>query len=62
VTSLDEVTQQNAALVEQASASAHSLLEQAGQLDTMMARYVVIPGYSTAATDAGRDDRESMVA
>jgi methyl-accepting chemotaxis protein len=44
VMSLDEVTQQNAALVEQASAAAHSLLEQAGQLDDMMTRYVVNQG------------------
>ena len=28
-------------LLEQASAAAHSLLEQAGQLDDMMAKYVV---------------------
>ncbi len=39
VTSMDEVTQQNAALVEEAAAAAQALLEEAQQLDHMMAKY-----------------------
>jgi methyl-accepting chemotaxis protein len=41
VTSMDEVTQQNAALVEQAAAASESLLDQTRQLDQMMSRYKV---------------------
>ncbi len=36
VTSMDEVTQQNAALVEEAAAAAESLLEQANQLSDVV--------------------------
>jgi methyl-accepting chemotaxis protein len=39
VTSMDSVTQQNAALVEQASAAAHTLSEQAVNLTELIARY-----------------------
>jgi methyl-accepting chemotaxis protein len=39
VTSMDAVTQQNAALVEQASAAAHTLTEQAANLMELIARY-----------------------
>ena len=39
VTSMDSVTQQNAALVEQASAAAHTLTEQAANLTGLIARY-----------------------
>ncbi len=39
VTSMDSVTQQNAALVEQASAAAHTLTEQAASLTELIARY-----------------------
>jgi methyl-accepting chemotaxis protein len=39
VTSMDSVTQQNAALVEQASAAAHTLTEQAVNLTELIARY-----------------------
>ncbi|HWJ34899.1 MAG TPA: methyl-accepting chemotaxis protein [Steroidobacteraceae bacterium] len=39
VTSMDSVTQQNAALVEQASAAAHTLTEQAANLTEMISRY-----------------------
>jgi methyl-accepting chemotaxis protein len=39
VTSMDTVTQQNAALVEQASAAAHTLTEQAANLTELIARY-----------------------
>jgi len=41
VTSMDEVTQQNAALVEEAAAAAESLLDQSQQLDSMMAKFRV---------------------
>jgi methyl-accepting chemotaxis protein len=50
VTSMDEVTQQNAALVEEAAAAAQSLLDQSRQLDATMAKFKVIdettPGWS----------------
>jgi methyl-accepting chemotaxis protein len=39
VTSMDSVTQQNAALVEQASAAAHTLTEQAANLTELISRY-----------------------
>ena len=39
VTSMDSVTQQNAALVEEASAAAHTLTEQAANLTGQIARY-----------------------
>jgi methyl-accepting chemotaxis protein len=39
VTAMDSVTQQNAALVEQASAAAHTLTEQAANLTGLIARY-----------------------
>ena len=42
VSRMDEVTHQNAALVEQAAAAAASLLDQSRQLDGMMARFRVI--------------------
>ena len=38
---MDEVTQQNAALVEQSAAAAESLLDEASRLDQMMAKYKV---------------------
>jgi methyl-accepting chemotaxis protein len=41
VTQMDEVTQQNAALVEQAAANAHSLSEQAQDLKQAVAAFVV---------------------
>jgi methyl-accepting chemotaxis protein len=41
VTVMDEVTQQNAALVEQAAAASQSILEQATRLDALVAHYKV---------------------
>ena len=41
VMSMDAMTQQNAALVEEAAAAAQSLTEQAGNLSQLMARYQV---------------------
>jgi methyl-accepting chemotaxis protein len=39
VTQLDQMTQQNAALVEQSSAAAESLKDQAGRLQAVVARF-----------------------
>ncbi len=39
ITSMDETTQQNAALVEEAAAAAESLVEQANQLSDLVAQY-----------------------
>jgi methyl-accepting chemotaxis protein len=41
ITSMDEVTQQNAALVEQAAAAAESLVEQANQLSDVVSQFKV---------------------
>ena len=41
VTSMDEVTQQNAALVEEAAAAAQALMEEARSLDVLMTKYRV---------------------
>jgi methyl-accepting chemotaxis protein len=53
ITMMDEVTQQNAALVEEASAAAQALSEQAGKLSQMIARYRVGEG--------GADEAPSVV-
>jgi len=52
VTQMDDMTQQNAALVEEAAAAAESLLQQAEQLDMQVNRFVVKP------QAAGRDARQ----
>ncbi len=44
ITSLDHVTQQNAALVEEAASAAESLSEEAQHLDRMMANYRIAAG------------------
>ena len=44
ITSLDQVTQQNAALVEEAASAAESLTEEAQHLDKMMANYQIAGG------------------
>jgi methyl-accepting chemotaxis protein len=49
ITMMDEVTQQNAALVEEASAAAQALSEQAGKLSQMIARYRVGEGGANEA-------------
>jgi methyl-accepting chemotaxis protein len=41
VMQMDELTQQNAALVEQATAASQAMAQQAGDLNQMMGRYVV---------------------
>jgi methyl-accepting chemotaxis protein len=48
VTSMDTVTQQNAALVEQASAAAQTLTEQAANLTELIARYRLDKGSASA--------------
>jgi hypothetical protein len=48
VTSMDTVTQQNAALVEQASAAAHTLTEQAASLTELISRYRLDKGPAVA--------------
>jgi methyl-accepting chemotaxis protein len=52
ITMMDDVTQQNAALVEEASAAAQALSEQASNLTQLIARYKV---GESAAGDAPRD-------
>jgi methyl-accepting chemotaxis protein len=52
ITMMDEVTQQNAALVEEASAAAQALSEQAGKLSQMIARYRVGEGSADEAPRA----------
>ncbi|MDH5821419.1 methyl-accepting chemotaxis protein, partial [Luteimonas sp. RD2P54] len=49
IVSMDETTQQNAALVEEASASAHSMEEQAAQLAQAIASFRLDGGGSGAA-------------
>jgi len=54
VVQLDEMTQQNAALVEQASAASHSMAEQAKSLSQMMERYRVSAQAAAAAAAAAQ--------
>jgi methyl-accepting chemotaxis protein len=54
VTQMDEVTQQNAALVEQAAAAAASLQDQAGRLRDTVSAFRVNGGDSGAADAVGR--------
>jgi len=54
VMSMDEVTQQNAALVEEAAAAAQSLTEQAANLGQLMARYQVDVRSGTTGTTFAR--------
>jgi methyl-accepting chemotaxis protein-1 (serine sensor receptor) len=52
VTQMDEVTQQNAALVEEAAAAAQSLEDQAGRLRQAVAVFQVADGAALAAVPA----------
>jgi hypothetical protein len=54
--SLDQVTQQNAALLEQTTAAAKSLLNQAARRDEMMARYTLRDSHARQPS-AGRVTR-----
>jgi methyl-accepting chemotaxis protein len=63
VMSMDEGTQQNAALVEQATAAAQSLNEQAASLTQMMARFQVGSGAErmpTSAAEAPSSERRGQ--
>src|SRR6185369_6416923 len=50
VMQMDELTQQNAALVEQATASSQAMADQARELNEMMARYQVNGEVGTTRT------------
>jgi len=52
ITMMDDVTQQNAALVEEASAAAQALTEQASNLTQLIARYRVGEGAADEAKHA----------
>jgi len=54
VVQLDEMTQQNAALVEQASAASHAMADQAKSLSQMMERYRVSAQAAAAAAAAAQ--------
>jgi methyl-accepting chemotaxis protein len=54
ITMMDDVTQQNAALVEEASAAAQALTEQASNLTQLISRYRVGEGSSAEAPRAAR--------
>jgi hypothetical protein len=58
---MDNVTQQNAALVEQAAAAAESLEEQAQSLQTMVNQYQV-PGNEPAQAERRGPNRATNVA
>ena len=50
VMQMDELTQQNAALVEQATAASQAMADQARELNEMMARYRVAAATAVAST------------
>jgi methyl-accepting chemotaxis protein len=52
VMQMDTTTQQNAALVEQAAAASQAIVEQAENLNAMVARYQVVAGDPEAAVDS----------
>lgn len=54
ITMMDEVTQQNAALVEQASAAAESLLEQSGSLMTTVSAFQLAGTVLSASNSSSR--------
>jgi methyl-accepting chemotaxis protein len=59
--SMDEATQQNAAMVEEATAAAQSLLEEARHLDEMMSKYKVGSENHAAALRPVEPRRETAV-
>jgi methyl-accepting chemotaxis protein I, serine sensor receptor len=61
VTQMDEVTQQNAALVEEAAAAAQSLEDQAGRLRQAVAVFQVTEGATLAVSSAVAAPRTRMV-
>lgn len=61
ITSMDEVTQQNAALVEQAAAAAESLVDQAvGLMDTVNA-FNIVGGTTLSGTAQGKSKLRTIV-
>jgi len=52
INSLDQVTQQNAALVEEAASAAESLSEEAQNLDVMMSNYQISSGFAGESRQA----------
>ncbi len=59
ITMMDDVTQQNAALVEEASAAAQALTEQASSLTQLIARF---RRSESTARDRGNDSRAKSAA
>ncbi|KHE02646.1 Tar [Pantoea stewartii] len=59
VNQMDDATQQNAALVEQASAASRSLMEQASTLDRLVGEFTVT--LSGRSTDKGREESRSAL-
>jgi methyl-accepting chemotaxis protein len=56
VTQMDEITQQNAALVEQATTSSQDMAEAARKLDQIMSRYHLGQGARSSVGDPDEDD------
>jgi len=54
---MDEMTQQNAALVEEATAASQSMAEQASELNTLMERYRIADGGQVPAPVAAAPER-----
>jgi hypothetical protein len=52
VMQMDEMTQQNAALVEEATAASQSMADQARELNQMMGRYRIDPAHQVATASA----------
>ncbi len=60
VMQMDELTQQNAALVEQATAASQAMAQQAGELNQMMGRYTLAASLSAAVSSARRTAGEAV--
>jgi methyl-accepting chemotaxis protein len=54
IVEMDRVTQQNAALVEEATAAAQSMQDQAGQLEQVVGAFTLAPGAAHTPAQAGR--------
>jgi methyl-accepting chemotaxis protein len=52
ISQMDQVTQQNAALVEEAAASSHAMQEQAGQLAQLVSQFKLDERFVAAASGA----------
>lgn len=60
VTQLDQVTQQNAAMVEEATAASHLLNSDATKLSTLVSKFTVANGSGAAETDFGAAPVDAM--